>query len=88
MAPQSIGRRGKIRRRRFVIGRPLRNGWQPSVARLAVIGLAPALVVGTGVGVLVQNRSDSVGVVEAVSADTPYTFSGFGHGHGRGMGQW
>ena len=53
-----------------------------------MIGLAPALVVGTGVGALVQNRSDSVGVVEAVSAHTPYTFSGFGHGHGRGMGQW
>lgn len=89
MAPQSIGRRGKFRRRRIVIGRPLRNGWRPSVARLAVVGLAPALVVGTAVGAVVQqNRTDSPGVVEAVSADTPYTFSGFGHGHGRGMGQW
>ncbi|MGX7723237.1 SpoIID/LytB domain-containing protein [Rhodococcus sp. 5G237] len=88
MSRQSIGRRGKIRRRRIILGRPLRNGWRPSVARAAAIGVAPALLVGAGVGALVQSNQAAPVVVQAVSADTPFTFSGFGHGHGRGMGQW
>ena len=88
MSRQSIGRRGKIRRRRIIVGRPLRNGWRPSLARAAAIGVAPALLVGAGVGALVQSGQATPDVVQAVSADTPFTFSGFGHGHGRGMGQW
>ena len=88
MSRQSIGRRGKIRRRRIILGRPLRNGWRPSVARAAALGVAPALLVGAGVGALVQNDQATPDVVQAVSADTPFTFTGFGHGHGRGMGQW
>ncbi|UYP19180.1 SpoIID/LytB domain-containing protein [Rhodococcus sp. Z13] len=88
MARQSIGRRGRIRRRRLIVGRPLRNGWRPSVARAAAIGLAPALLVGAGIGAFVHSAPDTPDVVQAVSADTPFTFTGYGHGHGRGMGQW
>lgn len=88
MSRQSIGRRGKIRRRRIIVGSPLRNGWRPSLARAATLGLAPALVLGAGVGAVVQSSPASSDIVAAVSADTPFTFTGFGHGHGRGMGQW
>lgn len=88
MARQSIRRRGKIRRRRVVLGRPLRNGWRPTATRAAAMGLAPALLAGAVVGVFVSSGTDGSDVRQAVSADTPFTFSGQGHGHGRGMGQW
>lgn len=88
MSRQSIGRRGKFRRRRIIVGRPMRNGWRPSLARAATLGLAPALVVGAGVGVVLQSEPTGGDIVAAVSADTPFTFTGYGHGHGRGMGQW
>lgn len=88
MPRKSIGRRGHIRRRRVVLGRPLRNGWGPTATRTAVLGLAPALVAGAVLGAVVQNNPASPAVTQAVSADTPFTFVGFGHGHGRGMGQW
>ncbi|NLV80205.1 MAG: SpoIID/LytB domain-containing protein [Rhodococcus sp.] len=88
MTRRPIGNRGRIRRRRVVLGRPMRGGWRPSATRAAALGLAPALLAGAVVGAVVGNRGDDTDVTRAVSADTPITFTGFGHGHGRGMGQW
>ncbi len=76
------------RRRRLVVGHPLRNGWRPATARAAAIGLAPALLIGAAIGGVMHVRTAEPDVAQAVAADTPFTFVGFGHGHGRGMGQW
>ncbi|WP_420751723.1 SpoIID/LytB domain-containing protein [Rhodococcus sp. O3] len=88
MSRQPNRRRGRIRRSRIIVGRPLRSGWKPAVARAATLGLAPALLIGATVGGIVHVRSGAPAVEQAVSADTPFTFTGYGHGHGRGMGQW
>lgn len=50
----------------------------------AVLGLAPALVLG---GVVVSGLPGEQGQV-ALSAGSEITLIGHGHGHGRGMGQW
>lgn len=75
------------RRKKFIVGRPLRAGWRPFAVRALALGVGPALVVGAGVGV-VAARGTAGAVAEAVAADTPFTVVGHGHGHGRGMGQW
>ncbi|MFD4181515.1 SpoIID/LytB domain-containing protein [Rhodococcus sp. NPDC058514] len=78
----------RTRRKKFVVGRPMRSGWKPLAMRAAILGLAPALLVGGTVGVVVATRSAGPDVAETVAADAPYTITGYGHGHGRGMGQW
>ncbi|MFC4606127.1 SpoIID/LytB domain-containing protein [Rhodococcus kronopolitis] len=75
------------RRKKFTARRAPRVGWAHLAFRALTLGVAPALVVGAGVGV-VAARGSGGDVVAAVAADTPFTVSGHGHGHGRGMGQW
>lgn len=81
-------RRRRTRRKRFIVGRPMRSGWRPALVRVSTVGLAPALLVGAIVGGIAHVRMAAPAVAATVTAETPYTFSGRGHGHGRGMGQW
>ncbi|WP_211188800.1 SpoIID/LytB domain-containing protein [Gordonia asplenii] len=50
----------------------------------AVLGLAPALVIG---GIMIAGSPTESGPV-SLSAGSEITLIGHGHGHGRGMGQW
>ncbi|MCX5042256.1 SpoIID/LytB domain-containing protein [Aldersonia sp. NBC_00410] len=76
------------KRRRTVVGRPVRSGGGPVVLRRAVLAVVPVLVAGGVVAGIAVRSTPSDGIAPAVSADTVFTIAGRGNGHGRGMGQW
>lgn len=75
------------RKRRGIVGRPVRSGWRPRLVRRASLGMVPLFVV-CGVATGLVSGTVPNGITAVVSADTVYTISGRGNGHGRGMGQW
>ncbi|WP_084436034.1 SpoIID/LytB domain-containing protein [Aldersonia kunmingensis] len=78
------------KRRRAVIGRPVRSGGGPVVLRRAVLIFVPVMIAsGVVVGISMRpSAAEREGIATVVSADTVFTITGRGNGHGRGMGQW